>query len=164
MLTLPLSAQVYLTRDQALELYFPGTKAEKRTVFLNDDEVQDIQQIARTKVPSKIVTYYICTKDERVTGYAFFDAEVIRTQKAAYMIALDADGNVRALEILAFYEPEDYLPPKRWTRQFDHKTLQDDLWIKRGIANISGATLTAQVLTDAVRRSLAIYATSIRKD
>jgi hypothetical protein len=161
---LPLSAQVYLTRDQALELYFPGARAEKQTLFLNDDQIQAIQQTARSKVPSKIVTYFTCKMDGRVAGYAFFDAEVIRTQKAAYMIALDAEGKVRALEILAFYEPEDYRPPKRWTQQFDRKTLQDDLWIKRGIPNISGATLSAQVLTDAVRRTLAIYAISIHKD
>lgn len=162
--TLPLSAQVYMTRDQALELYFPGAHAEKQTLFLNDDQVQAIQQMARAKVPSKIVTYFTCKKEGQITGYAFFDAEVIRTQKAAYMIALDTDGNVRALEILAFYEPEDYLPPKKWMQQFERKDLKDDLWIKRGIPNISGATLSAQALTDAVRRTLALYTISIRKD
>lgn len=160
----PLRAQSFLTRDQALDMYFPGALTEKNTLYLDDGQVRKIQELARSKVPSKLVPYVVCREADRVVGYAFFDAEVIRTQKVAYMIALGAEGKVRAMEILAFYEPDDYRPTARWMKQFDEKGIGDDLTLRRGIAGISGATLSAQVLTDAVRRTLAIYVTCIHKD
>ncbi len=65
------------------------------------------------------------------------------------------------VEILAFYEPEDYCPPKKWLQLFSKKELNDDLRVKRGIRNVAGATLTTQAITDTVRRAIATYRVAV---
>lgn len=158
------SAQVYLTKAEALAQYFPGASSvERKTVFLNDRQVETIQGKARVKVESKIVTYYVGMKQKKPIGYAFFDTHIVRTMPETYMVVVAPDGSVNAVEILAFYEPEDYLPPPRWLEQFRQKTIESDLWLKRGVQNIVGATLSAQALTDGVRKMLAIYETAVSR-
>ena len=61
------------------------------------------------------------------------------------------------VEILSFSEPEEYLPRKRWTDLFHGRKLDDDLRLRRGVHGISGATLSAEAATQAVRRVLALH-------
>jgi hypothetical protein len=65
---------------------------------------------------------------------------------------------VARLEVLAFAEPEEYLPRARWYGQFLGRALDDELNLGRGIRGVSGATLTARATTRAVRRVLAVHA------
>ncbi|MEX2115958.1 MAG: FMN-binding protein [Bacteroidota bacterium] len=157
----PAISQVYLTKDAALALYFPEATIERRTVFLTDSQVQVIQNSAKAKVSSRVVTYYVGMNAGRVTGYAFFETHIVRTMPATFMIVVNPDSTVRAVELLAFYEPEDYRPPKRWLELFGGKSMQSDLWLKRGVQNIVGATLSAQSISDGVRRTLALYETAV---
>jgi hypothetical protein len=70
---------------------------------------------------------------------------------------LSPSGAVRRVEILAFYEPPEYTPPERWTKQFDGRQLDDDLKLGAGVQGITGATLSATAMTAGVRRVLALY-------
>ncbi|MBM4169212.1 MAG: hypothetical protein FJ215_08665 [Ignavibacteria bacterium] len=159
------SAQIYLTRDEALRQYFPPPiEVERKNLFLTDHQVDAVQTKSRSKIPSKIITYYVGHRSGTVTGYAFFETQTVRTMPAVFILVIDPDSSIRALEILAFYEPEDYLPPKRWLDLFHRKQPSSDLWLKRGIQNIVGATLSAQALTDAVRRYLALFEIAIPKE
>ena len=72
------------------------------------------------------------------------------------MIALTSDGAVRRVEVTAFLEPREYLPPQGWLGQFETQPLSDDVALQRAIRPIAGATLTAQSATEAVRRVMAI--------
>ncbi|MEX1139943.1 MAG: FMN-binding protein [Bacteroidota bacterium] len=157
-------SQVYLTKESALDLYFPQANVERRTMFLTDEQVGTIQNTARAKVSSRLVTYYVGRTNEGVVGYAFFDTHVVRTMPETFMTVLQPDGSIRAVEILAFYEPEDYLPPKRWLATLEEKTIQSDLWLKRGVQNIVGATLSARAITDAVRVMLAVFEHAVPKE
>ncbi|MBI3587499.1 MAG: FMN-binding protein [Ignavibacteriales bacterium] len=159
-----LFGQVYLTKEQALKLYFPNATVERKTVFLTDQQVEKIQTQAKSKVESKLVTYYVGKGASGAEGYAFFETHVVRTLPETFMVVLEADGSIRAVEILAFYEPEDYLPPKRWLALFQKKNVQSDLWLKRGVQNIVGATLSAQGITEGVRKVLATFETAIPKE
>lgn len=150
--------QVYLTRDEALHLAFPeGTRVERKTLFLSDEQVERIQQLAKARVESKVVTYYVGAADTGIVGYAFFETHIVRTMPETFMAVIHRDGTVGMVEILAFYEPEDYKPSKRWLSQFENEKLSEDLWLKRGIRTISGATLTAHAITEGVRRMLATF-------
>jgi hypothetical protein len=158
MLASKLSGQVFLTRDEALKVYFPPPSSiERKTVFLTDAQVEKIQAQARAKVDSRIVIYYVGREKNRVLGYAFLDTRTIRTEPATHMVVISPDSSVRAVELLAFYEPEDYLPAKPWLAQFSQKRTLDEVWLKRGIQNIVGATLSAQALTDGVRQILSTF-------
>ena len=151
------AAQVRMTKEDALSQYFPDAVIERRTTFLTQEQVERIQQQARARVESRILTYYVARRNDGVVGTAFFETQTIRTMPATYVAVIDPDSSVRAVEILAFHEPDDYAPPGRWLAQFGGKSHRDDLFLKRGVQNIAGATLTAQALSDGVRRLLTSY-------
>ncbi len=147
-----------LSQSDALARAFPaGVAVEKRTAFLDEEQVRAIQKKARVKVDSRIWTYYVAKSSTGTLGYAYFDRTIVRTLPAALMVALDADGRVRFVEVLTFQEPEDYLPRKRWLGLFRGRGLSKDLRIGRKIHAVSGATLTARSFTDIVRRVLALH-------
>ncbi|MBL7960526.1 FMN-binding protein [bacterium] len=157
-------AQVYLTKDEALHLYFPNEQnVFRKNIFLTDDQVQQIQGRARAKIDSKIITYYEYREGAIIRGIAFFETQTVRTHPATFMIVLNSDGSLIAVEMLAFYEPEDYLPPKKWMEQFKYKTLQNDIYPKRGIPNVAGATLSAQAITESVRKYMIIQELLLNK-
>ncbi|HXG01419.1 MAG TPA: FMN-binding protein [Bacteroidota bacterium] len=159
------SAQVLMTKEEALSRFFPsGARIERRTVFLTQQQVQQIEQRAKARLESKVVTYYVGKVRDSLVGYAFFETHVVRTMPETFMLLVSPAGFVQAVEILAFYEPEDYLPPKRWLHQFQTRTLDDELWVKRGIQAISGATLSAQAITGGVRRLLATFQIAVPRE
>lgn len=159
------SAQVFLTKEQALKQAFSSaTSIERKVVFLTDEQVKKIEAKAKAKVDSKVLTYYVGMTDSGPAGYAFFETHTVRTMPATYMVVIAPDGSINHVEILAFYEPEDYLPSQRWLNLFHTKTLDDDLWLKRGIRSISGATLSAQSIVEGTRRILATYHVAVAKE
>ena len=81
-----------------------------------------------------------------------------RTQAEALLVVISPDGSVVSTRMLAFYEPHDYLPPKRWLRQFDERTLTPDLRVGGRVHGIAGATLSTRAVTNSVRRALALHA------
>ena len=162
-LTFQANAQVFLTKEEALKQYFPdASPVERRVLFLTEPQLEAIQRKAKASLDSKIITYYVAKRDTAVLGYAFLESRTVRTMPAVIMTVLHPDGTVRSVEILAFYEPEDYRPPERWLRHFSGRSGMDDLWLKRGIPAIAGATLSAQSATETVRRTLALFDIVVR--
>ncbi len=153
----------YMSKDAALKIYFPDQTINRKTEYLDAEQKKAIKQKARAPWDHSVVTYYEAVHNGKVTGYAFFESEIVRTKIATYMVVINADGSVRGVEILAFYEPEDYKPPRRWLEQFHRRTLADDLTLKSGVKNIVGSTLSAQALSDGVRRYLAFFEIIISK-
>jgi hypothetical protein len=159
-----LTAQVLKTQQEALDGAFPKPQTVKRqTLFLDEAQVEAIQKLARAKVESQIVTYYVGEENGWVVGYAFFESGIVRTKPATIMAVINPDSTIRLIEILAFYEPQDYLPAPRWLELFRNKFLNDGLWPRRDIHHITGATLTVQALTQWVRKTLAIYQVAVSK-
>lgn len=158
-------SQVFLTKQKALSLFFSDTASiRQRTIFLTDNQVSEIQERAKSRVTSKLVTYYVGRDSTGMVGYAFFETHVVRTMPETILILVDADGSIRTVELLAFFEPEDYKPPDRWLALLEGKSLQSDLWLKRGVHNIVGATLTAEAITANVRRTLATFEVAVPKE
>ncbi len=161
LIILPISqarAKLLLSQKDALAMAFPGAKVEKKTAFLSKEQTLLAQKRARAKVDSSLWTYYIGrSTGGAVVGYAYFDTVIVRTLPAAIMAAVDPDGRLRFIEILAFNEPEDYLPRKRWLGLFQGRALDDELRLRGAIQGVSGATMTSYVVTQSARRLLAIH-------
>mgnify|MGYP001594216282 CR=1 FL=1 len=165
--TNPVTGKVYLTKDDALKQAFPNAPTIDRfNIFLVDDDIKQVQELSKVKVESKLFTYYAARgKDNEIIGYAVFESHIVRTKPEVFMAVINHKGEIDYLEILAFYEPEEYLPPKRWLHLFKGRRLDDKLRVKRGISAISGASMTAEGITRAVRNILAIFELKIlRKD
>jgi len=154
----PVDARVYLTQQEAIEKAFPETvTVERVTVFLTESETAWIDSVAGTSLASKIAICYAGWDADTLVGVAYFDVHIVRTLSEAIMILVRPGGKVERVDILSFDEPEDYLPSAQWLRQFEGHPLEHDLALKRGIRAITGATLSARAVTDAVRRTLALH-------
>ena len=151
-------AKVYYAKSEALAVAFPDAdRIDSRTVVLNDEQVTAIERLAKAKIETKLVTLYTGVKDEKIVGYAIIDIHTMRTLPEAFLIVLSPEGAIETLRLLAFYEPEEYLPANRWLAQFEEKRLNPSLRIGGRIHGIAGSTLSSHAVTAAVRRSLAIF-------
>jgi len=148
---------VLQTQSEALAAVFPGAAVERKTAFLSEDQASGVEIAARAQLQARMIPYYVAVSSTATVGYAYFDTHLVRTMPETLMVVVAPDGKVKAVEVLAFHEPEDYLPRPRWRKEFEGKTLEDPLWIKRDLRNVTGATLTARAVAEAVRRVLAIH-------
>ena len=158
------SAKVFYAKEEALRVAFPQAESiDKQLYFLTDDQIRRVEQLARVRLESKLVTIYAGKRGRNLLGYAIIEVHTVRTLPEAIMIVLSPEGQVTSTLVLAFYEPLEYLPPDRWLKQFDRRRLTPDLRIGGAIDGITGATLTARGVTEAVRKALALYRVLIAK-
>jgi hypothetical protein len=160
----PSQAQVFYSKDEALKIAFPhATSIVSQVHFISEKEARKIEQMARTRLDSRLFTFYTGKKGDEKSGYAAIDSVLVRTLPATFMVVLSLEGNVQSTVVLAFHEPPEYVPARRWLRQFDGKGLAPDLWVGRGIAGIAGSTLSAHALTVGVRKILALFQVLIKE-
>lgn len=156
----PAGAKVYLTQERALEVAFGlDARVEREAIFLTDEQVDRARRFAGPDVAIEgaLVARYRGYRGGVLVGTAYFDTHRVRTLEETLMVVVAPDDRIARLEILAFGEPEDYLPRPRWYEQFDGRSLDRNLAVSRGIHGITGATLSARAATEAARRILAIH-------
>lgn len=161
LLLAPISARatIFMTQQQALASAFPANaKVERQTFFLTTDQVKQIKTKSGADEVGQLVVRYVA-KDANgaILGYAYFDAHRVRTLPESIMIVVTPAATIQRIEILAFNEPSDYLPKRRWLDQLHTKKLNDDLAVNRAIRPISGASLSGRAIVGASRRVLATH-------
>ncbi len=145
------------TQDQALALAFPGASLQRREHFLTEAQAQTVKALAGVDLSGLWVVAYEARKEGRLSGVAFFDTHRVRTLNETAMVAVSAEGKVLRVEVVAFREPAEYMAKEAWKQQLVGRKLDGELKLGRGIRPLSGATLTANALTDASRRGLALW-------
>ena len=96
---------------------------------------------ARSRVESSLVVAYVGRAPTGPLGTAYFDTHRVRTEAETILVTVRPDGSVGGVEVVAFGEPEDYLPRPAWLRLFFGRKLDPDLVVGRGLAYVSGASL-----------------------
>lgn len=161
LLAAPAGARALLTRDQAIaQIYGASARAAARTAYLTDEQVQAVKQGARAPFDARRVTYYEISRGDTTLGLAFVDQNVVRTQTETLLIALDPAGAIRAIEVLAWNEPDDFRPPDRWLDRARGKGKADAATLEPGkaIPHLAGATLSGRAVSACARRALALAA------
>lgn len=156
-------SEVVLDEKAALEHAFPGKVVKRRSVYLTAEQVTRVQNAARSRVASPVVTVFEARDENGPAGRAVLDTFVVRTMPATMLTVIAPDGTLRMSIVLRFSEPPDYLPREGWLRMLEGRSLDEDLWPGRGVDAVTGATLTVQALTDATRRALALDALVLRE-
>ncbi|HET8645750.1 MAG TPA: FMN-binding protein [Vicinamibacteria bacterium] len=156
-------AGVILTEKEALARAFPGQEPRRRLLYLKPEQVRAVEKAARSRLPSAVVTVFEAWNDTACTGRAYLDTHVVRTMPETVLTVVEPDGKLRMALVLAFHEPTDYLPRERWLGTLKGRALDDELWPGRGVRRVTGATLSAQAMTEAVRRALALDALVVRR-
>ena len=156
-LMLPIALSGASKRDDALESAFEGAEIRRQTVALNDDELRRASELAGLKIEQQVYYPYEAWRNDEKIGTVYFDRHRVRTLPETVMFAISTDGHITAVEVVAFHEPQEYLPAQRWYNQFQKRKLDEDLNLYRGIHGISGATLTSRATASAARRVLSVH-------
>ena len=94
-------------------------------------------------------------KDSTLIGYAYIDKAPSKTDEFDYLILLNKDLIVAKTKILIYRE--DYggeIGSKRWLKQFIGKKATDKLIYQDNVMAISGATISAHSMTNAMNQFL----------
>jgi hypothetical protein len=151
-------AKVFYSKSEALKLAFPeADRVEDKAILLGDEQAGRVEQLAKSRLESRLVTLYTGYRGSELLGYAFIDVHTVRTLPEAFLVVLSPAGEVRSLRLLAFHEPLEYMPSARWYQQFESKTIAAPLRLGGDIHGIVGATLSSRAATEGVRRALALY-------
>jgi len=154
----PAEGKVFYSRSEALQLAFPDAEqVASKTYVLDDAQLDQIQNLAKCELDSKLVKIYTGMRGGDVIGYALIDVHNVRTLPEAFMVVLSPAGEIRSLRMLAFHEPLEYKPTNRWYHQFDNKSIDARLRLGGDVHGVVGATLSARATTRGVRRALAYY-------
>lgn len=143
--------------EEVLGRIFPQARLERQTEFLTSEQLRRVQELSGVDGQRALITRYLAVTDGTVQGFGYVDSHRVRTLPETLLVVVDPDGRVLRVEVVAFGEPMEYLPPERWYAQFELMSLSRELALKRGVRPITGATLTARAATDAVRRVLAVH-------
>ena len=158
----PAKSDLLVPLKEALDSSFPGaTSVEKITVILDDEQTVKVEKISKSKLDSKIHIFYEFRNESDVLGYGVVDTHVLRTKSETVLYLMDNKGNLINSEILAFFEPAEYMPPTKWLNLYDNKNIDDEFRIGKKIPNITGATITAHEFSRNTRKVLAIYKVAI---
>jgi hypothetical protein len=136
----------------------PGAVVTRASVALTDEQAARVEELAGSRLASRLVLAWTIERDGVRVGTAYLDTHVVRSLPESVLVTVAPDGASTRVDVIAFREPREYRPPPRWLGQFPGRTLEPDLALGRGLAGISGATLTARAVTAAVRRCLAVAA------
>ncbi len=152
-------AVVFETQEQALARAFPPpARVVRATSYLSEAQLDGARKAAQAPVDSAVVTRYAAFGiDGTLLGTAYFDAHVVRTAREVLMVVVAPDRTVRSVDVLAFGEPQDYLPRGGWLKRAEGKKQEDGLFVGRALAHVTGATLTTRAIAAAVRRVLAVH-------
>ncbi len=154
----PVSTQnVFLTHKEALALAFPKCEIKRTTAYLNKEQVKSIAKAAQVSFQSTIVYPYVATKKGKLVGTAYFDTHLVRTLRETVMVVIDPQGRIGRIEVLAFGEPKQYIPSKKWYQQIVGLKLSPKLKLNSKVRNMTGATLTARASVHCSRRVLALH-------
>ncbi len=160
-----IEGSVYYSKEEAFELAFGKDKVdiENLPVFLSEEQVNQIERLAKTRLDSPLFTFHVGKKEGVVQGYAAIDSQVVRSQAETVLVVLDAKGKLQRTEILAFHEPPEYKTPGRWLEKLLNHPL-NELVINQGIDGVSGATLSGKATLNSVRKTLAVFQVGAREE
>jgi hypothetical protein len=130
---------------------------EKKNILLKSAQAQKIQKAAQTKLPSKIVRIYSAKKGSDIVGYGVLISKKIRSKNGVVLYHISKDSKLLSMEVISFNEPLEYVPTKNWTKQFENIDTNHMLYVSKNIPTISGATLSANAITDGSRIAFAVY-------
>lgn len=162
-LSLNAAAGVLITPQEALALTF-GKESEtiKKSILLSRDQAAVVSKRANAKLSTKLYRAFIVRRGEKIVGYGVLLNETVRSKNAAALHMTDADGVIKAIEIVAFNEPPEYMPSGKWLEQFKTKSASDPLRVGKDIPTITGATMSARNISDGARVALAIVSTVLQ--
>ena len=153
--SVPASAAVYLTVEQAQALMFPNARFAPDFRTLTDAQAAAIEKDSGVNVRNRGLQVWRVSTG----GWFIADDVVGKHEFITFALGLDPTGAVKDIEILEYRESygSEVRQPE-WRAQFTGKRQGAKLKLDDDIKNISGATLSSKHITDGIKRLLSTYA------
>lgn len=149
----------YLSVDAAQRAAFPDATSFEPVLVAADVKAAIAREAGRFQVEPRVWRVHA---GERTLGWFIVDEVIGKVELITYGLALDPDGAVRSLDVLAYRESHgDAIRLAAWRAQFTGKKPGDSVRIDSDIRNISGATLSCRHVTEGVHRLLLLYAKAL---
>ncbi len=151
-------AEVFLTEEDALALMFPNSERfRKETLQISPDQKVQVESRIGWKFPEDSFEVYIFESGATVDGYAMIHNTIGKHKPMTYMVGVDNKGRVTNVELLVFREARgSEVRKKRFSYQYQGKTVLDPVRINKDIINISGATMSVRSMSAGVKRVLVL--------
>ncbi|MCW9068168.1 MAG: FMN-binding protein [Sulfurimonas sp.] len=143
--------------DVMKQSFGENSKVSKKNILLKNDQANNIQKDAKTKIKSKIFKVFQAVKNDKILGYGIIVNKKVRSKNAAIIYIISKDSILKSVEIIAFNEPMEYVPSKTWIAQFEEISTDKRLRVGNEIPTITGATLSARSIVDGSRIAFAFY-------
>ena len=158
-------ATQYLSVPEAQQVMFPdATDFKPMPLALTTEQMHRVETIS--SLPARSVQWRVSAAyhGETLLGFVVFDDVIGKYELISYAVALLPDASVKQIEILTYRESHGFeIRSAAWRKQFVGKSAQAGMTIGEGVANISGATLSATHVTDGVRRIAAVAQVALKK-
>jgi Na+-translocating ferredoxin:NAD+ oxidoreductase RnfG subunit len=156
---IPCYATTYLTVGQAQKLCFAdATEFAPADVTLTREQIKAIQKDSGVRVRLDKQNIWRVKTGDKFLGWFIQDEVLGKHEFINWVLALNADGSVRQIEILDYRETYGYqIRDEKWRAQFAGKQHGAKLKLDDDIKNVSGATLSCRHITDGVKRLLSLY-------
>jgi len=143
------------TPEAVLRRLYPGAVVEVRNIVLTEKQKKRVEQLAQAPVDSRLVSVYLVKRDGSVVAYGYVDTHLVRTHTESVLFVITPEGKIELVEVLSFNEPFEYMADENWLLLFKGRSLESNL--RKGVPNITGATLTARAIKRAASRAIAIW-------
>jgi len=156
---IPCYATTYLTAEQAQKICFSSaTDFVPADIHLTREQAKAIEKNSGVRVRLDTQKMWRAQEGTRFLGWCIEDEVLGKHEFIRWVLALNADGTVKQVEILDYRETYGYeVRNEKWRAQFAGKDSKSKLKLDDDIKNISGATLSCRHITDGVKRLLALY-------
>lgn len=163
LITVSAAFSMIISPEKAMKLTFKADTITKKSMILTKAQHAEVQKLAKTRLKSKLYRIYIAQKGTETVGIGILLTHIVRSNTTAVLYIMTPQGELQNIEIIAFREPKEYLPSKRWIKQFtEHKSEHYD-YQNGTIDNISGATLSANAIINVANLAQAIYKVALKK-
>jgi FMN-binding protein len=149
----------YLDIDAAQKAIYPQADAFQEIVLQQSQaQLQTILGQAGAQPPHGTIRIWRASSQGVLLGHVFVDEVIGRQNLITYALGIDADGNIRDLEIMSYRESHgSEVRNPAWRAQFAKRSSLDQLRFRTDIKNISGATLSSEHVTQGVRWLVALW-------
>jgi FMN-binding domain len=154
----------YLSIDAAQKAVYPQADSFQEVFLVRTAEQQQALLADAGPQPTHgVIRIWKATQQDALLGYFFVDEVIGRQSLITYALGIDAGGEIRNLEIMAYRESHGgEIRNPGWREQFDKRSDLGHLQFRSDIKNISGATLSSEHVTQGVRWLLALWQSALK--
>jgi Na+-translocating ferredoxin:NAD+ oxidoreductase RnfG subunit len=147
----------YLSAEQAAKLMFPDAdNFDIREIRLDAAQMQQLDAQG-VRARSARWSVRVAQRGGTALGFVVVDEVIGKFELITYTVGIGLDGAVKQVEVLSYRESHGHeirLPA--WRKQFVGKTNASPMHVGDDIANISGATLSCNHVSEGVKRVVAV--------